>query len=514
MPDNLSDTGEEEDYDTIMDAAPESPVSSDAEDTKENSQSTDSPKTPTEAGPEEEDKGLPDYIPKYFPPFPTTSKDDEIAPQLPRQLPVASAPVTALSAPTTNSNASAPIIVKNRRKPVNNPFTHVVPFEDSTLATDKTNSLSLTLTEDAETRPTSVNKRRKLSTMSIPMKNALEAVSKKGDHDQVKKKPTTAFSGNYAMFRKFTQDDAAPGNTMFGNSTGMLGELLRHVAPPAMVSKLSAPNLLVDVASTYTSNQPTNTASATAETNGNAATSAKDTGVSQSTSGSMLASLAGGQYSKKSHQAASVSSAASSTIPARVTAAPPTHTAATTATTNMNSQYNIPTSTPASTSSSIESGPGRNSKPALTPISLASLSASPDYDAKKKKKLPKLTLNLNNNEATATQSPSHSADYVSSPVSALNTPKIRFKIKAPEPSERPPENQSIPSGPAVAARSSNDNDGGEVIHCICDNPTIDYGTFMIACDQCGVWFHGNCVGIAESDNIEEWFCSRCRPRRQ
>lgn len=54
------------------------------------------------------------------------------------------------------------------------------------------------------------------------------------------------------------------------------------------------------------------------------------------------------------------------------------------------------------------------------------------------------------------------------------------------------------------------NDTSETVRCICENPTVDYGTFMISCDSCLVWFHGSCVGITEQMLVEEWICSRCR----
>ncbi|KAF9438381.1 hypothetical protein BGZ76_008292 [Entomortierella beljakovae] len=53
------------------------------------------------------------------------------------------------------------------------------------------------------------------------------------------------------------------------------------------------------------------------------------------------------------------------------------------------------------------------------------------------------------------------------------------------------------------------DDGGEVIDCICSNPTLDDGLFMIACDKCEVWFHGRCVGVREGDGVETWYCKRC-----
>ncbi|KAJ3102500.1 hypothetical protein HDU97_000459 [Phlyctochytrium planicorne] len=50
---------------------------------------------------------------------------------------------------------------------------------------------------------------------------------------------------------------------------------------------------------------------------------------------------------------------------------------------------------------------------------------------------------------------------------------------------------------------------GDEISCICDHPDIDDGKIMIACDTCGFWFHGACVGITD-DAPSEWFCVRCK----
>jgi hypothetical protein len=51
-------------------------------------------------------------------------------------------------------------------------------------------------------------------------------------------------------------------------------------------------------------------------------------------------------------------------------------------------------------------------------------------------------------------------------------------------------------------------DEEEEIRCICTEPTLDDGLFMIACDACGVWFHGRCVQIFDAPE-EGWNCLRC-----
>uniref|UniRef100_A0A4W6EM47 CXXC-type zinc finger protein 1 n=1 Tax=Lates calcarifer TaxID=8187 RepID=A0A4W6EM47_LATCA len=48
------------------------------------------------------------------------------------------------------------------------------------------------------------------------------------------------------------------------------------------------------------------------------------------------------------------------------------------------------------------------------------------------------------------------------------------------------------------------------LYCICRKPDIN--CFMIGCDNCNEWFHGNCINITEkmAKAIREWYCMRCR----
>ncbi|KAI8581793.1 hypothetical protein K450DRAFT_269940 [Umbelopsis ramanniana AG] len=143
--------------------------------------------------------------------------------------------------------------------------------------------------------------------------------------------------------------------------------------------------------------------------------------------------------------------------------------------------------------------PPKKHEPVRTaaPTSLAALAASDSTPAAPKKS--GLTVNLSLNTLGTHNQPAPSSAAAPSS-SDSSTPKIRFKLKLPT---------VVESAPPPVEVSGGDT---EVINCICDNPHVDYGTFMIACDNCSEWFHGDCVGIRESDQVAEWYCMRCRPR--
>lgn len=49
------------------------------------------------------------------------------------------------------------------------------------------------------------------------------------------------------------------------------------------------------------------------------------------------------------------------------------------------------------------------------------------------------------------------------------------------------------------------------MYCICRKP--DSGKWMIGCDGCDDWFHGECVKIEESDGdlVDKYFCMKLLP---
>eukprot|EP01122_Echinamoeba_exundans_P008002 TRINITY_DN2574_c0_g1_i2.p1 TRINITY_DN2574_c0_g1~~TRINITY_DN2574_c0_g1_i2.p1 ORF type:complete len:268 (-),score=56.19 TRINITY_DN2574_c0_g1_i2:31-834(-) len=54
---------------------------------------------------------------------------------------------------------------------------------------------------------------------------------------------------------------------------------------------------------------------------------------------------------------------------------------------------------------------------------------------------------------------------------------------------------------------------GEKLYCICRKPYVD-GVFMIACDKCDDWFHGECVNISSKDakKMSSYTCAQCEQK--
>jgi len=77
------------------------------------------------------------------------------------------------------------------------------------------------------------------------------------------------------------------------------------------------------------------------------------------------------------------------------------------------------------------------------------------------------------------------------------------------------------AGQSVPSLSSNDSttqsvagsveeESSDAVYCVCRGPHQE-GQFMIQCDFCEEWYHGECIGITEQDaeGIDEYECSLC-----
>ncbi|XP_051759576.1 CXXC-type zinc finger protein 1a isoform X2 [Ctenopharyngodon idella] len=62
-----------------------------------------------------------------------------------------------------------------------------------------------------------------------------------------------------------------------------------------------------------------------------------------------------------------------------------------------------------------------------------------------------------------------------------------------------------PPGPETSLNRSN-----APVYCVCRKPDIN--CFMIGCDNCSEWFHGDCINISEkvAKTIRVWYCEKCR----
>ncbi|XP_072481885.1 CXXC-type zinc finger protein 1 isoform X8 [Notamacropus eugenii] len=68
--------------------------------------------------------------------------------------------------------------------------------------------------------------------------------------------------------------------------------------------------------------------------------------------------------------------------------------------------------------------------------------------------------------------------------------------------------------PGATGGEESKSDIGEnaPIYCVCRKPDIN--CFMIGCDSCNEWFHGDCIKITEkmAKAIREWYCLQCREK--
>ncbi|KAL0632981.1 COMPASS (complex proteins associated with Set1p) component [Maublancomyces gigas] len=94
---------------------------------------------------------------------------------------------------------------------------------------------------------------------------------------------------------------------------------------------------------------------------------------------------------------------------------------------------------------------------------------------------------------------------------ASNTGRVQPNAHRPVPlkqqADSPSAAASLPALPLSPLPKYNAE--GMELYCVCRKP--DSGKWMIGCDGCEDWFHGECINVAEVDGelIDKYFCPRC-----
>lgn len=346
---------------------------------------------------------------------------------------------------------SLPNIVKKKKRPTDNPFTHLKPFEDSILASieiDRPEALSVSITQkpninSSENIDSNVHreKRRRHSEIINQITDKMEYQNERN----FKK----VLINDTGIFNEANKQLAIPGDTMFSQEAGLLDKLMANTAPPIAIANLMTPNLMIDAIVQPKPATPTNAL----QLNMTILPSRK-----QSVGGITI--------------------------------------------------EECPSQTPVNLKTIVSEPPSGNIssiEKKTDPVSLVSLSIEPSATSKlaKEKKRPtklkkKLTISLPKPKVDAIPASINSVKATTPPITAFETPKIRFKTKLPIVT------------PTTTPSASNLPSLKDIINCNCKNSAVDYGTFMVACNNCRVWYHGSCVGITDSDKIEEWHCDTCK----
>merc|ERR1711983_506414 len=66
----------------------------------------------------------------------------------------------------------------------------------------------------------------------------------------------------------------------------------------------------------------------------------------------------------------------------------------------------------------------------------------------------------------------------------------------------------------MQSTTSEDENVGETLYCTCRS--TDVNRFMIGCDHCEEWYHGDCIGVTEKEAkfIKKFYCIECREKNK
>ncbi|GMS91453.1 hypothetical protein PENTCL1PPCAC_13628, partial [Pristionchus entomophagus] len=63
--------------------------------------------------------------------------------------------------------------------------------------------------------------------------------------------------------------------------------------------------------------------------------------------------------------------------------------------------------------------------------------------------------------------------------------------------------------PQVSKRESKKSNKADQVYCYCREP--EGNRFMIQCDACDEWYHGNCIQLTRTQGrkIDKYYCPNC-----
>lgn len=150
-------------------------------------------------------------------------------------------------------------------------------------------------------------------------------------------------------------------------------------------------------------------------------------------------------------------------------------------------------------------------------LAMLSMFGAPDTDGAAEAGILSFTPSVASSSPQRHLSPPPSS---SSSMSSVGTPASMKKEKKDAVDKDKDKDRDKPAKPKKKkkrARETNDVKNGdtnkEKLYCICRKP-YDPGVFMIGCDKCDDWFHGECVHVSSKDakKMSSYTCSACEKK--